>query len=224
MKKRILSVATVIGFTFILYMVATQTSEIETFETRSINVTYVKLEPEIIEETQLYNEDIFVEEVTSNMQKELDEIESISNNIDWFIAYKEVVEKYSSVLAPPETVYDYYTEDEIYLIQRMVETECYQQNFESKVMVANVAFNRHKCGLFGDTMEEIITNKNQFAYWRKDISEDTVLAIEFAYEIVDLTNNCVGFNSNPKKEKWNGWTCLFTDAYSGHHFYIIEEE
>ena len=224
MKKRILSVVAVIGFTFILYKVATQTSEFQTFETKGINVTYAKLEPEIVEEIQLYNEDIFIEKTISDMQKEMDEIESISSNGDWFIAYKEVVEKYSSVLAPPETVYDYYSEDEIYLIQRIVETECYQQNFESKVMVANVAFNRHESGLFGESMTDVITNKNQFAYGRKVISQDTILAVEFAYEIVDLVNGCIGFRSDKKTNNWNGWVYSFTDENSGHYFYKIEEE
>lgn len=225
MKKRIISVAAMIGFLFILCVVATKSSQIQTSDTRTTNITYAEPKPEIIQEIQLYNEEILIENEISNMQKEFDEIESISNNKDWYVAYKEIVEKYSYILDPPESVYDYYTDDEIYLIQRMVETECYQQDFESKVMVANVAFNRHESGLFGESMTDVITNKNQFAYGRKIISEDTVLAVEFAYEIVDLTNGCIGFRSGVKKDTWNGWKRSFTDENSGHHFYkIVEEE
>lgn len=74
------------------------------------------------EETEL-NE---FEQAVIDMQNDMDRIEDItSSNMDWYIAYKNVIDKYSYIIDPPETVYDYFTNDEIYLIQRVVETRMF---------------------------------------------------------------------------------------------------
>lgn len=192
----------------------------ETFKVEPIIINYSEYGKQIAHEIQLYNKEKYIEDELSNMRKELDIIDSIGTNMEWFIAYKEIINKYSEILDPPENVYDCFSEEEIYLIQRAVETECYDQNFNSKCMVASVIFNRfeHPELNFGDSITDVITAPNQFSYWRKDITESTKLAVEYAYEIVDLTNGCIGFHSNTKTNTFNGWVYSFTDEI-GHHFY-----
>lgn len=155
-----------------------------------------------------------------SMQKEMDDIATIKDEKEWFLYYLEIIDKYSYIIDPPETIYDYYTEDEIYLIQRTVETECYDQDFESKVNVANVILNRYESDNsgFGCSIEEIITKSNQFAYGRKEISEDTIVAVEYAFSIKDTTDGCIAFRSNKRPDVWYGWEYQFTDE-AGHHFY-----
>lgn len=164
-----------------------------------------------------------IEDIIQEMQGKMYDIGAIEDKEQWFIAYKSIVEEYEDVLDPPLTIYDYYTDEEIYLIQRAVETECYDQDFISKVNVANVVINRINNGSFGDTIEEVITKENQFAYGRKVISESTILAIEYALQIEDTTNGCIAFRSDYCPEEWYGWEYVFTDS-SGHYFYREKEK
>ena len=146
-----------------------------------------------------------------------EELSSIEDNEEWFIAYKDLIEEYSEWVDPPETIYDYYTEDEVYLMQRCIETETFEADFDSKVNVASVILNRIKSDEFANEVSEIIV-KGQFAFGRENISEDTVLALEYAFMIGDTTDGALYFHSNPKTETFNGAEFIFTDA-AGHNFY-----
>ena len=65
-------------------------------------------------------------------------------------------------------------------------------------------------------------NANQFAYYRKEISDSTVLALEYAFMIEDTTNGSIGFRSDKLVDGWNGWEYVFTDGK--HYFYKIKEK
>ena len=163
--------------------------------------------------------------VIKKMQEEMKTVNTIEDKEQWFVAYKALVHKYEYIIDPPSTIYDYYTNEEINLIQRVVETEFYDQDFESKVNVACVVFNRieDEEGNYGANVKEVVTAKNQFAYGREKITESTILAIEYAFQIEDTTNGCVAFRSGEKPEKWyttetHYWTKQFEDN-SGHAFY-----
>lgn len=159
-------------------------------------------------------------DASNELNSKMNEFDEYDDKQIWFVEYKELIESYEDVIDPPESVYDYFTEEEIYLIQRMVETETYQQDFMSKVHVACVAFNRYDSDVFSDDMKKIITSPSQFAYGRKKISEDTVLAVEYAFMIEDPTEGSVGFHSGTKTKTFNGWEYVFTDN-AGHHFFRI---
>ena len=146
-----------------------------------------------------------------------EELSSIEDNEEWFVAYKDLIEEYSEWVDPPETIYDYYTEDEIYLMQRCIETETFEADFDSKVNVASVILNRIESDEFANEVSEIIV-KGQFAFGRENISEDTVLALEYVFMIGDTTDGALYFHSNPKTETFNGAEFIFTDT-AGHHFY-----
>lgn len=176
------------------------------------------------QEKQEQNQPMQNELIISEIQKETDELKSIEDKIEWFISYKQLIQKYVNVIDPPLTVYDYFTEEEIYLIQRVVETECYDQEFEAKVNVACVIFNRVEDinSQFGENITEVIIAKNQFAYGREKITESTILAVEYAFQIEDTTNGCVAFRSDDNPEEWYGWEYVFTDD-AGHNFYREKE-
>lgn len=146
-------------------------------------------------------------------------IDTIEDKQEWFLAYKDLINKYSEWYDTPETIWDVYTEDEVMLICRMVETECFEQDFLPKVNVASVVFNRLNAdGKFGNTITEVITQKNQFVYFRKEISPDTINAVMYAFEIEDPTNGCLFFHSMGKTETFNGANFIFQDD-AGHCFY-----
>lgn len=115
------------------------------------------------------------------------------------------------------SVYSNFTPEEIYLIQRCVETETFQADIDSKTNVASVIFNRYKDGRFGESITEIITTAYQFAYHRTEISEETIEAIERAWDN-DTTYGALYFHSNPKTDTFCGANFIFQDSV-GHNFY-----
>ena len=66
-----------------------------------------------------------------------------SNKEEWFKNYKAIQEEYSDWIDKDETIYDYSNQDELDLLFRIVETEVRgDENFDEKVNVASVIFNR----------------------------------------------------------------------------------
>ena len=174
-------------------------------------------------EQQMYlSVDIPVEMAIASMNVEMEFINTIQDRKEWYIAYKTILEKYKDYIDPPETIYDYYSDDEIYLMLRCIETETFESDFLSKVNVANVILNRLECCEFSSSVYDVITDENQFAYGRQDISEDTVLALEYAFEIEDTTQGSIGFHSNTPRSTFNGWEYVFTDE-AGHSFYKLTD-
>ena len=161
-------------------------------------------------------EDIY-EFKSQEVLKKQEELESITDNKEWFVAYKNLVEEYSEWVDPPESIYDVYSSDDIYLMQRCIETETFEQDFNSKVNVASVILNRLNSEEFSNQVNKVIV-KGQFAFGRKDISEDTKLALEYAYMIGDTTEGALYFHSLSYRSKFNGANYIFTDD-AGHHFY-----
>lgn len=170
----------------------------------------------------LQTKDLDCENDTKNrinkMKEELDSINNIKNKKQWFISYKQIINNYTDI-NKLDTIYDAFSTYDIQLMQQTIETECYQANFNAKVNVASVIINRIKSGEYGSTVEEIIKSPNQFAYFRDEITYETVLALEYAYMIGDTTNGCVAFRSGQLPYKWYDWTLQFVDDV-GHGFYL----
>ena len=172
--------------------------------------------PENTNEEMIENIQFKIREILLNA--EMNELKTIEDKREWFVEYKRIINKYSKWFDPPETIYDVFTDDEINLICKTVETECYMADFISKCNVASVIFNRIEMEGYGDTITNIICCENQFVYGRDNITEDTILAVEYAFCIEDTTNGCVAFRSDVCPPSWYKWEYVFTDE-SGHHFY-----
>ena len=174
-----------------------------------------------IEETETENAETLpdkYEAAINEMQEKIKSIEEIQDKKEWFISYKKIINDYIDTIDPPETIYDYYSEEDIKLICQVVETETYQSDFDSKVNIACVVLNRIEDKNFGNTAKDVITSENQFAYGRKNISEDTILAVEYAFMIEDTTNGALFFHSNETKDTFCGRELIFSDS-AGHNFY-----
>lgn len=149
-----------------------------------------------------------------------DKVNGLSNygTIDWFKQYKDLQVEYSSNIDVDTTIYDVFSTTQISYMERCIETEVYQAPFDSKCNVASVILNRVYGSSWSNDSIVIITSKNQFAYFRKDITESTILALEYAYQIGDTTNGCVAFRSGNKPNSWIGLNLQFIDEV-GHGFY-----
>lgn len=165
-----------------------------------------------------------VEIATENAQKELEEINNISDKKEWFIAYKNIIDKYSYILDPPETIYDYYTDEELDTFFRVVQAEIGDEyTFEQKCNVASVILNRIEHCRFSDEMFEILTPDQFYTikngnYKKVEISDGTILACEYSFMIEDTTNGCVFFDSNNTLN----YEFVFNDG--AHSFYKMKGE
>lgn len=135
-------------------------------------------------------------EIKEEYEELFDELEDTQDEDleEWFVKYKKFADTYDP---ERDTIEYFFDEDEIYLMERVVETETYEADFIQKVNVANVLLNRWQYGyVFGDDITEIITSTNQFDYRRKNISASTINALYFAFEIRDTTDGCIAFRSD----------------------------
>lgn len=151
------------------------------------------------------------------------EIESITDKKEWFVAYKNIVDEYSYIIDPPETIYDCFTEEELDLLFHVVQAEIGDEySFAQKVNVSSVIFNRLEHERFPNTLSEILVY-DQFSpisdgrYKEVEVSEDTILACEYAFQIEDTTGGCLFFDSN------NTLNYQFVFNDSAHNFYKYKE-
>lgn len=135
-------------------------------------------------------------EIKEEYEELFDELETTNDEDleEWFVKYKKFADTYD---CERDTIEYFFDEDEIYLMERVVETETHDADFIQKVNVANVLLNRWQyCDIFGTDITEIITSPNQFDYHRTEISESTIHALYFAFEIRDTTDGSIAFRSD----------------------------
>ena len=206
------------------YTIKSKQEQIEALESANTSLQTYCSELRTANEELAYAITDIKENITNNKELEVLRVQSIIEplkEIDkraWFILYKSIQEEYDDYLDSPESIYDYFTDEQIVMMQKCIETETYQCSFEAKVNVACVILNRVEHDEYPTDPIEIITSKNQFAYSRNIITEDTKLALEYAFSIEDTTDGCIAFRSDCSPNEWNGWTKQFTDE-SGHTFY-----
>lgn len=194
----------------------------------SATVMIVETEPQLYPQQNIM---ICVEEVKKDyetaveeMNMKMEEIDSISDIKEWFLSYKTIVEEYENIIDPPETIYDYFSENELDLLFRVVQAEIGDKySFTQKVNVASVIFNRLNHEKFPNTISDILI-PSQFAtisdgrYKKVEVSEATILACEYAFEIADTTDGCLFFDSNNKLK----YEFIYNDG--AHNFYKIKGE
>lgn len=164
-----------------------------------------------------------IDKAIEEMNQKMMEIESITDKKEWFVAYKNIVDEYSYIIDPPETIYDCFTEEELDLLFHVVQAEIGDEySFAQKVNVSSVIFNRLEHERFPNTLSEILVY-DQFSpisdgrYKEVEVSEDTILACEYAFQIEDTTGGCLFFDSN------NTLNYQFVFNDSAHNFYKYKE-
>ena len=154
---------------------------------------------------------------------EMEKIKDYEDKLSWFKAYKAINERYKDWVDVPETLYDYFSKKELNKLFKTVEAECTGGDFDSKCNVASVIFNRLEHEDFGNTLDKVII-KSQFSplkdgrYYKVDVTEETMLACEYAFEIEDTTGGALYFDC--AKDSWasRNKKKIFTDEI-GHTFY-----
>lgn len=158
-------------------------------------------------------------------QQKIDSVDR-NNTIEWFKNYRAIQNEYSEWIDADETIYDYFNADELELLFKIVETEVREdKNFDEKVNVVNVIFNRIEHEDFPVDLTEVLTEYPQFssyltgAYKNIEVTETTRLACEYAFQFSDTTYGALYFDST-NGHSWadQNREYIFTDAI-GHSFY-----
>ena len=179
---------------------------------------------EIFIEEQPVSINFEIDNAIEKMNHEMAEIEVITDKREWFLAYKKIIQKYSYIIDPPETIYDYFSKEELDLLFHVVQAEVGDEySFESKINVANVIFNRFYHERFPNTLSDILVC-DQFSpiadgrYREVEVTEDAILACEYAFMVEDTTDGCLFFDSNNTLN----YQFVFNDG--AHNFYKYQEE
>lgn len=158
------------------------------------------------------------------IKRELSYIEPLKylDKKEYLKQYKKILSQYKNIYDDTERIEDIYSQKQIEIMWRCIETETYGADIDSKTNVASVILNRVEHEVFPTDPIEVITKPNQFAYGRTKISEDTKIALEYAFMVEDTTDGCIAFRSDSSPKTWGKWKYKFTDNV-GHNFYYIEE-
>lgn len=149
-------------------------------------------------------------------QTEMTALDKIEDKEKWFLEYKDICERYDKYIGKPMSIYDVYTEEEVNLVMRMVETEIGAGSFQNKINVADVVWNRMADSRWPNTIKEIIVPR-QFAFSKTSFSESTRLAVEYSYMFPDETNGALAFHSMEKTATFGRYIFIMDDGK--HRFY-----
>ena len=156
---------------------------------------------------------------TSIKENELKLIEPFkeTDKMNYYLAYKSITQE-------EPTIYSSFTQEDIDLLHNIVEVEAEAGGFLEKANVASVILNRLNTNHMGaDTLEDVLLKGGFSSIWSPkfnniEISEDTILACEYVFEIEDTTNGCMYFESCNYMAFDSFATYMFTDDI-GHKFY-----
>lgn len=121
------------------------------------------------------------------------------------------------------------SDDDYQVLLRIVESEAPEEDIKGKMLVANVVLNRVLSDWFPNTITEVVFEKKQFApisdgnYWRVNVSESTVEAVERVLKGEDESEGALFFMAralaNPKNVKWFDDSLEFLFKHGVHEFF-----
>lgn len=216
--KRIISVILLaLMLVSLVVPILAKESEKQEPEIKEVPLVFVTAKQET-QEVEIIETKSLEEIVMDSFYDEMESLSDIEDKREWFIKYKIIIEKYADIVDPPETIYDYFTEEELDLLFRVVQAEIGDsEDFIQKVNVASVIFNRLEHDRFPDVLSEVLV-EGQFSIKSVEPTEDTILACEYAFMIEDTTDGCLFFDSN---ETLN-YKLVFKDG--AHNFYKYWKE
>lgn len=115
-----------------------------------------------------------------------------------------------------------FTEDDVYLLAKIVEIEARGGSIDKKTAVANVVLNRVASPRFPNTISEVIYQRGQFppAHTARFVnlvpSENSLIAARRALMGVEVAKDCLFFNNRPFSSKASD----FYKLIEGDYFYF----
>lgn len=162
-------------------------------------------------------------EVLNKANKSLNYIEPLLayDKQAYTISYLSLIEDLED---PPETIYNYFTHEELSNLFSIVQIEAEEGGFIERANVASVIFNRLNTNHMGATTINDVLMRGGFSsiyspkFQTMEISEETILACQYAFMLEDTTNGCIYFESCEGLAFDSFADYMFTDEI-GHKFY-----
>lgn len=226
MKKKLVSTIMVVGL-LVSFAIPFLAIERENADVVEEEATETIKSPETSEEAFVVKrEDAMVMMAIEEMSAKMTKLDEVKDKEEWFISYKEIVNEYSYILDPPETIYDYYTKDEIDKLFAVVQAEVGDEySFEQKCNVASVIFNRVYCNEDSfakqNTLSDVLTS-DQFGtikdgrYKTVEVSETTRLACEYVFMFGSTTEALFFDSDGSLNYKW-------IENDGAHNFYTLRK-
>ena len=113
-----------------------------------------------------------------------------------------------------------YTQDDLFLMARVIESEAGGEPFEGQLAVATVIMNRVASPLFPDILCDVLLQEYQFARPAKTVSHSCFNAALFALNGYRALPQNVDMFQRAKTDEWYGRE--WHDKIGRHNFYAIE--
>ena len=162
-----------------------------------------------------------IADINSLYSELMDELDTTNDKEEWFDRYRAVTATMRGYdLDAPETLQDYFSREERTRLYRVVQAEIGDEySFDQKCHVASVIFNRWE--YYGECSLNDVLVANQFSsirderYKRVEVSDTTIKACEFAFEIEDTTYGAFFFDSDGSQN----YRLIMNDG--AHNFYAL---
>ena len=120
---------------------------------------------------------------------------------------------------------DFYNQDDLFWISRVIQRESGNQPMKGKMAVGNVVLNRVADPVFPNTVEGVLAQKNQFTTYQSgalaatDPSDSCVIAAKLVLDggVVEETRGALYFDSNANS--WAAKNKQLIATIGGHQFY-----
>lgn len=120
---------------------------------------------------------------------------------------------------------NFYNQDDLFWISRVIQRESGNQPMKGKMAVGNVVLNRVADPVFPDTVEGVLAQKNQFSTYKSgalaatEPSESSTIAAKLVMDggVVDETRGALYFDSGTKS--WAARNKQLIATIGGHNFY-----
>lgn len=120
---------------------------------------------------------------------------------------------------------DFYNQEDLFWISRVIQRESGNQPMKGKMAVGNVVLNRVADPVFPDTVEGVLAQKNQFTTYQSgvlaatDPSESCTIAAKLVLDggVVEETRGALFFDSSPNS--WAAQNKRLIATIGGHQFY-----
>ena len=121
-----------------------------------------------------------------------------------------------------------YTEDELYMLAQIIQSEAGGESYEGKIAVGNVVMNRVLSNYPGDTITEVVTAANQFAYDSSTTPSSGAKAAArdiLDFEVWVIPQNIYFFKATSSTDAWGshayacsiGGHAFYSESYSGRY-------
>ena len=193
------------------------------------DIATVELGDDMVEFSENTSEDAAVMHEETMFVPVRDLAESLGYTVTWDDYYFQVWISAPDVFIEEEHRNHVYTNNDILLLAKVLQSECGSSPFEAKIAVANVVCNRVESDLFPDSVSEVIYDRRggsiQFSIAYNGVLEKTepsdecILAAKCALNGVVVAKDCLFFQADYVENSWMNNNREYAMSLGGNAFF-----